>query len=236
MPRMTQPNPLANISRFPISVIIALISIVVTLRFWMAGPPSSPSVMDIFIGSDLPLEQQPWLLVTTIFPHGNLLHIFFNLSAWWYFARVTEVVWGPSKLLGITVLTAIISSAAEIALFRGGIGLSGVVYGLVTMLYVVQKKDARFAGVVTSKTAKVFAAWFVLCIFLTIFNLMPIANVAHGAGALAGAMIGWAVTSEKSKRPLHIAAIVALTVITFLGATIARPYVNIEARLKSSGN
>lgn len=232
MPFMAQPNPLANLSRFPISVIIALITIAVTLRFWMAGP--SPA-MEIFIGSDLPLEKQPWLLLTTIFPHGNLLHIFFNLSAWWYFARVTEAIWGPSKLLGITLLTAIISSAAEIALFRGGIGLSGVVYALVTMIYVVQKKDPRFAGVVTSKTAKIFAAWFVLCIFLTIFNFMSIGNVAHGVGALAGAMIGWAAVSEKSKRPLHIAALVGLTIISVLGATIARPYVNIESRFKTPG-
>lgn len=236
MPSMTQPNPLANLSRFPVSVIIALISIAVTLRFWMATPASAHTAIEIFLGSDLPLQKQPWLLVTTIFPHGNLMHIFFNLSAWWYFARVTEAIWGPAKLLGITILTAIISSAAEIALFRGGIGLSGVVYALVTMIYVIQKKDLRFAGVVSSKTAKVFAAWFVLCIFLTIFDFMPVANVAHGAGALAGAMIGWVAVCEKSKRPLHIAAIVGLTIISLVGATIARPYVNIESRLHSSGN
>ncbi len=229
---MIQPNPIAMFSRFPVSVIIALISIAVTLRYKMAAP--SPAI-EIFIGSAVPLEKQPWLLFTTIFPHGNLMHIFFNLSAWWYFARVTEAIWGPSKLLGVTILTAIISSAAEIALFRGGIGLSGVVYALVAMIYVVQQKDPRFAGVVTSKTAKLFAVWFVVCIFLTVFDIMAVGNVAHGVGALSGAMIGWAAVSEKSKRPMHIAAIVGLAVVSLVGATIARPYVNIESRFATPG-
>lgn len=40
---------------------------------------------------------QPFQIVTHMFMHGGLMHIFFNMYALWMFGRVLESVWGPKR-------------------------------------------------------------------------------------------------------------------------------------------
>ena len=42
-------------------------------------------------------EFKPYQLVTHMFMHGDLLHLFFNMFAFWMFGRVLESVWGPRR-------------------------------------------------------------------------------------------------------------------------------------------
>ena len=40
---------------------------------------------------------QPYQVVTHLFMHGGLMHLFFNMFALWMFGRVLENVWGPKR-------------------------------------------------------------------------------------------------------------------------------------------
>ena len=40
---------------------------------------------------------QPYQIVTHMFMHGGLMHLFFNMFALWMFGRVLENVWGPKR-------------------------------------------------------------------------------------------------------------------------------------------
>lgn len=40
---------------------------------------------------------QPYQLVTHMFMHGGLMHIFFNMIMLWMFGRIIESVWGPKR-------------------------------------------------------------------------------------------------------------------------------------------
>ena len=51
--------------------------------------------LHFFLASDFHLYQ----LVTYMFMHANLQHIFFNMFALWMFGCVIENVWGPKKFL-----------------------------------------------------------------------------------------------------------------------------------------
>jgi membrane associated rhomboid family serine protease len=42
-------------------------------------------------------EFKPYQLVTHMFMHGGLTHLFFNMFALWMFGRVLESVWGPRR-------------------------------------------------------------------------------------------------------------------------------------------
>jgi len=42
---------------------------------------------------------RPWQLVTYMFMHGGLSHIFFNMFSLWMFGRLMEQVWGSKKFL-----------------------------------------------------------------------------------------------------------------------------------------
>ena len=42
---------------------------------------------------------KPWQLVTHMFMHGSLMHIFFNMYALWMFGSILENVWGPKRFI-----------------------------------------------------------------------------------------------------------------------------------------
>jgi membrane associated rhomboid family serine protease len=53
------------------------------------------------LGVYLPQSDQfmPFQLITHMFMHGNLSHIFFNMFALWMFGNALENVWGPKRFL-----------------------------------------------------------------------------------------------------------------------------------------
>ena len=51
--------------------------------------------LHFFLVSDFHLYQ----LVTYMFMHAGLSHIFFNMFALWMFGRIVETVWGPKRFL-----------------------------------------------------------------------------------------------------------------------------------------
>lgn len=48
---------------------------------------------------------QPYQIVTHMFTHANLGHIFFNMFALWMFGSVLENVWGPKRFLIFFLIT-----------------------------------------------------------------------------------------------------------------------------------
>ncbi len=175
-------------------------------------------------------EGQPWRLVTSALPHGDVFHLVFNLVWLWLLGTLVEESFGHLRTLALFVLLAAGSMAAEYALFGGGIGLSGVGYGLFGMLFVLSRRDPRFADAMDTRTAQLFAGWFVLCIVTTVTNVWRVANVAHGAGAVLGALMGAA-----AARPLaparRIGAVVGFALAlaaSVAGATVLRPRVNLS--------
>lgn len=75
----------------------------------------------------------PWQLVTYMFLHADLSHIFFNLFALWIFGQAIENLWGTKRFIIYYLLTGI--GAALIHMTVGGyftytIGASGAVFGI----------------------------------------------------------------------------------------------------------
>ena len=50
---------------------------------------------------------QPYQIITYMFMHGSLTHIFFNMFAVYMFGRVLESVWGPKRFLTYYIITGI---------------------------------------------------------------------------------------------------------------------------------
>lgn len=42
---------------------------------------------------------KPWQIITHMFMHGDIGHIFFNMYALWMFGSILENVWGPGRFL-----------------------------------------------------------------------------------------------------------------------------------------
>jgi membrane associated rhomboid family serine protease len=224
---MYPPPPLGQFQRYPITTFVAVLAIVATLRSSFGA-----NINPMFLSDKGDCLYEPWRLLTSTLFHGDPLHLIFNLYWLWVFGTLVEDRFGHGTTLGIFCFLAIGSQAAELAIFRGGIGLSGVNYGLFGMLWVLSSRDVRFRGAVDRQTVQLMVGWFFLCILLTITNTWAIANVAHGAGCGLGALLGWSLTGRDFRVRLGRAAIMlGAFLLCIVGGTSARPYVNFSGQV-----
>jgi membrane associated rhomboid family serine protease len=203
----------------PVTGAVILLAIAVSLAWW--------AKLDVswFLDSAGIQRGQVWRLFTDIFPHVNVIHLFFNLSWIWAFGIVVERSFGHWKTALLIVLFAVVSSGAQFALSGQGVGLSGVGYAYFGMLWMLSRKDPRYAMVMQKQTVNLFLGWFVLCVVLSLAHIWNVGNLAHGAGALVGVLVGLAIT-DPPKRTVYATAVAVLTVAVLWGATYGRPLIN----------
>ena len=76
---------------------------------------------------------EPWQLVSYMFLHGGLGHVFFNLFALWMFGQAIENYWGTKRFVWFYFLTGIGAAVLHMFIGAGGaptVGASGAVYGI----------------------------------------------------------------------------------------------------------
>jgi membrane associated rhomboid family serine protease len=212
-----------DIPKYPVISGVAFIAIVVTLTWW-----SGANISPLFETAEI-RRGQLWRLVTSIFPHLDILHLVFNLYWLWILGTIAERVYGHLRTALLIFLLAVGSNSLDFALASGGVGLSGVGYGLFGLLYVLSKYDERFKDSLDSSIVNLFVLWFFFCIFMTVIHVFNVANVAHAGGAALGLLIGYAIVLPK-RRVLLIAGTAALILLGLCGSTFARPFVNLSSR------
>ena len=170
--------------------------------------------------------REPWRLLTSCLLHAGWIHLLFNVIWTWRFGAILEPVLGLVPMIGVIVLLGASSSAAQWAIGAGGVGLSGIGYGLFGVLWALDRYHPRFRGVMDPNTTALFVIWFFVCIVATELGTMRIANTAHGVGAGVGGLIGLALTPAGRKRTLGWAGLALVTLLIALASTVGRPYVN----------
>ena len=202
-----------------------LLALIATSAAWFKVD-ISPLLSDAHVA-----HGQLWRLLTAALVHANAIHLTLNLAFLWAFGTIVEEHFGPGRTFALFGLLAMGSGAAELALLDGGIGLSGVGYGLAGMLMVLEHRDPyRFANTVGPRVASMLFGFFFVCVGLTVTGIYPVANVAHAAGAGLGALIALAMTFMHLHRTHAYIAVGIVTLALLVFATIARPLVNCSAR------
>jgi len=147
-----------------------------------------------------------WRLVTPIFLHGDVLHLLFNMIMFHGFARVIEMRKGAAVLGLLILLTALPSNAAQglapstWGTLSGGpffLGMSGVVYGLRGYLWMKTAFDPGSGLFVSAGTVVFLLGWMTLGLTGIFQDSLPMANLAHTVGLLAGMFLGY-VTSLRT--------------------------------------
>lgn len=200
--------------RFAITSLFGLGALIVSIGWWVGTDIRS------FLMDDRALRDQPWRLLLSTLPHVDPVHLFFNLYWLWSLGTIVEYVWGHARTLALFVLLGASASAAEFAFSVGGVGLSGIGYGLFGFFWALNKSE-RFRMVVDRRTVWVFVMWFFLCIVMTQLKFMNVGNIAHGAGLVVGWTVGRAVLGKKRAAWAGLTAALALACIT--SAAFIRP-------------
>jgi GlpG protein len=130
-----------------------------------------------------------WRLVTPIFLHFSVIHIFFNMM---WLRDLGSMIEGRQSSWILLLLVLVIAAVSNLTqYFWGGPifgGMSGVVYGLFGYIWIRVKIDPGSGLIMDRRNASMMIIWLIFC-FTGLVG--PIANGAHGAGLLVGAAWGW---------------------------------------------
>lgn len=142
-----------------------------------------------------------WRLITPCFLHKDLLHILFNMLWLWYLGRPIEERIGPFRTLLLTLVAGVGSNTIQY--FMSGpffIGYSGIVTALAGFIW-MRERVAPWEGYPLNRATILFLLFFIGAIFVlqvvafliqifSSYNFAPnIANTAHIAGAVIGALL-----------------------------------------------
>ncbi|WP_089730288.1 rhomboid family intramembrane serine protease [Modicisalibacter muralis] len=147
---------------------------------------------------------QLWRLVSPAFLHFGWMHLIFNMLWLWYFGRQIEALQGSWRLLGVVMISALVSNLAQYAtgtvLFGG---MSGVDYALLGYVWLMALRAPKSGFFVPQMLVVFMLGWMVF----TMTDLAGpvgfgnVANEAHLGGLLVGLVLGWIASSRARKQP-----------------------------------
>ncbi|HDM36811.1 MAG TPA: rhomboid family intramembrane serine protease [Candidatus Syntrophoarchaeum butanivorans] len=137
------------------------------------------------------LASHPWTLVTHIFLHGSMGHLFFNMLFLLFFGPALEQRVGSNRFLFIFLLCGILGGVGHILTSPSSsvIGASGALYGILGVLAILEPDMIIFIYFIPMRIT--FAV-----LLLAAFDILMarsgdmIAHTAHLSGLVGGILIG----------------------------------------------
>lgn len=139
---------------------------------------------------------EPWRLVTPVLVHFGPFHIFFNMLMLRDLGRIVESTHGSRYLALFVLVSAVVSNIAQYEIGQSArfAGISGVVYGLLALVWLRGRLDP-WVGYGLSRATMQFG---VIWLLLGFFPNFGIAKWCHLFGLLVG--LAWAAIANKLAR------------------------------------
>ena len=160
--------------------------------------PSHESLQALGMTGAVAIAQDRWwTLITAIFLHGGLPHIFFNLMWVRQLAPEVEELFGASRLILIFIFSGVLGFI--FSSFAGNyftVGASGSIFGLMgAMIYYGRARGGSFGANVYRQTLQ----WAVILFLFGIF-WPRVDNWAHGGGFVGGYIAAMLLGFSEQKR------------------------------------
>lgn len=171
------------------SVVLPIIGINV-IMFFLQVMLNRPFT-ELFVLDQARVWFEPWRLLTAMFLHGSLNHIFFNMFGLFIFGPILEERIGAKRFLFLYLVAGLIASVAAALMYPSSLGASGAIFGMLGALIVLLPRlQILFFFVIPMP---LWVAGMVWVIFDTIGLFYPtgIASAAHLAGMAIGLAFGY---------------------------------------------
>lgn len=176
---------------------------------------------------------QTWRLVTATLLHGSVLHFGFNMVFFLRFSVAIERWKGPWVAMGLYLLFALGSSAAQLYDHWNFVGASGAVYGCFAFLWVLRRRYDFAAEACPMQVSQTMLLWLGIGIVITFLG-GAIASTAHVFGLLFGWLAGQVVLASRARR-WQIAAATALLLAVLIAPSFRSVYVRTLAHVPFVG-
>ena len=141
---------------------------------------------------------QPWQIITSMFLHGGILHLLFNMLALWSIGNSVVQTVGDKKFLQLYFLSGIVGGIMCL-LFSSQpvVGASGAICGILSAMAILAPDTQISLFFVIPLNLKKFTIGFI--IFSIVFGILSMINPAYGFGVahfghLGGLVGGYALT------------------------------------------
>ena len=148
-----------------------------------------------------------WRVVTACLLHGNLIHLVMNATSLAPVGAVVERWVGRPAMIVVLFASGAGGHLASALVGRApvSVGVSGAVFGLLGVLFV---SSIRFRGQSTGGLKVRLSSWLFLLVTNALLSLIPFVDVvAHGAGFVVGAIVGFALSPRPARAPIVAARV-----------------------------
>lgn len=155
-----------------------------------------------------------WTLITAIYLHGGLLHIFFNMMWVRQLGPVVEDLFGPFRLFAIFTIAGITGFIAST--FAGHaftLGASGSIFGLLAAAIAYGQRTG------SQIFTRQFLQWAVL-LFIMGFIMPNVDNWAHGGGFVGGYAAAYIFSRSSEREGLGAYLAGGLCLLATIGAFV----------------
>ena len=175
----------------PLLFLIAVNVVIFVLQIVIGGYPIEidNEVVQLLGLTPARLAEQPWTIVSSMFAHGSLMHILFNMIALFFLGSFVIRAVGDRAFLAVYFLGGLMGNVLFILLAPShimGIGASGAVYALGGALVVIVPK----VPVLIFPIPVPMPLWAAILIFFFLSFLPGIAWQAHLGGLALGLVAG----------------------------------------------
>jgi len=161
--------------------------------FILQNLPGIPGFTDLFILNQKAITNfEVWRYLTSIFLHGSITHLAFNLFALFFFGLVLEKTIGTYRFIITFLATGIIANIISVNFYSSSLGASGAVYGVIGAVAILRPMMMVFSfGAIIPMfiAAIIYVAADVLRAYGA-FGPTNVGSIAHLSGIGIGFLIG----------------------------------------------
>ncbi|MEI6462496.1 MAG: rhomboid family intramembrane serine protease [bacterium] len=143
---------------------------------------------------------EAWRLITSVFLHGSVLHLAFNMYSLYSIGTFVESYFSRTKFFAVFIITGFIASLSSYLFNNMGfsVGASGAIFGLLGLLLsqTIKTEGSYLPEIPIDKKNLIV----IIALNLVFGFLVPgIDNFAHIGGLLSGFVLGFVVKSANAE-------------------------------------
>ncbi len=156
---------------------------------------------EIFVLNQLAYSQI-WRFVTSIFLHGSVMHLAYNMFALFFFGIALEKLIGSRKFLLVFFGSGIIANIVSVNFYGSSLGASGAIMGIIGCLTVIKPLMMVWAFGLILPMFLAAGLWIAGDILRSLgaFGETNIGSIAHLSGIGVGFLVGILLRAFTKKR------------------------------------
>ena len=169
------------------------LSVIMIGIFILQNLPGIPGFTELFIlNQKVITDFQFWRFLTSIFLHGSITHLAFNLFALFFFGLVLEKSVGTYRFLVTFFATGIIANVISVNFYNSSLGASGAIYGVIGAVTILRPMMMvlSFGAILPMFLAAIIYVVADILRALGAFGETNVGSIAHLSGIAIGFLFG----------------------------------------------